>query len=292
MCSLYLLSINRRSANCAAWGERGKLPLVFGCIKLCIKYLNRAIAQPTSSFINAALTEQICLDLSWYKSMRSLLECFGNITPAQYQINTSPLLNAKRLVDLSQPANIISSLQNSFENSWRSFINDSSKLSFYSSVKNHFSWESYLDHSWKFNNRRSTARIRCSAHKLNCELGRHRNIPRHERTCDYCTKNGAPLPEIENERHMLSRCPLGRNIRDAFELKLGKLTSKLQVLNVESLLATVGFQASSHTTQSDNGTTPDGSLNKGDIGAIQLSTRFIHNIYKLILEQKNNSNKS
>ena len=85
---------------------------------------------------------------------------------------------------------------------------------------------------------------------------------------------------------------IGRNIRDAFELKLGKLTSKLQVLNVESLLATVGFQASSHTTQSDNGTTQDGSLNKGDIGAIQLSTRFIHNIYKLILEQKNNSNKS
>ena len=122
-------------------------------------------------------------------------------------------------------------------------------------MKSRFSWESYLDHSWKFNDRRSTARIRCSAHKLNCELGRHRNIPRHERTCDYCIKTGAPLPEIENERHILNRCPLGRNIRDAFELKLERLTSKLQVLNVESLFATVGFQASTQTTQSDNGTT-------------------------------------
>ena len=285
----YLLGINRRSANCAAWGETGKLPLIFGCIKLCMKYLNRATAQPTSSFINAALTEQICLDLSWYKSMRSLLECFGNITPAQYQTNTSPLLNATRLMDLCQPANILSSLQNSFEDSWRSFINNSSKLSFYSSVKSRFSWESYLDHSWKFNDRRSTARIRCSAHKLNCELGRHRNIPRHERTCDYCIKTGAPLPEIENERHILNRCPLGRNIRDAFELKLERLTSKLQVLNVESLFATVGFQASTNTTQSDNGTTPDGALNRGDIGALQLSTRFIHNMYKLTLEQKKNT---
>ena len=37
----YLLGVNRRSANCAAWGETGKLPLIFGSIKLCIKYFSQ-----------------------------------------------------------------------------------------------------------------------------------------------------------------------------------------------------------------------------------------------------------
>ena len=283
----YLLGVNRRSANCAAWGETGKLPLIFGSIKLCIKYLNRAMAQPPTSFVKAALSEQICLDLSWFNNMRSLLECFGDITSSQYQTNTSPILNAARLLDLCQPVNIISRLEESFKNSWKLSISNSSKLSFYSSVKTTFSWESYLDHAWTFNDRRSTARIRCSSHKLNCETGRYKNIPKHERTCDHCTNIGVQLPDIENERHLLSKCPLGKSVRDDFETKLGKLTSKNPAVNIDSLLATVGSQLNADTSQINGRTTPaDGSPKKEDIHAIQLSTRFIHKIYKLTLEQK------
>ncbi|KAL5268220.1 hypothetical protein ACHWQZ_G002172 [Mnemiopsis leidyi] len=278
-----LRSINRRSVNCAAWGETGKLPLIFGSIKLCIKYLKRAMAQPPTTFVRAALSEQICLDLSWFNNMRSLLECFGDITASQYQTSTSPLLNAARLLDLCQPVNIISKLEESFKSSWKLFISHSSKLSFYSSVKTAFSWESYLDHAWTFNDRRSTARIRCSSHKLNCETCRYKNIPKHERSCDHCTNISVHLPDTENERHLLSKCPLGKSVRDNFEIKLGKSTSTNPAVNIDSLLATVGFQLNA---QINGRTTPDGSPKKGDIHAIQLSTRFIHKIYKLTLEQK------
>ena len=153
-------------------------------------------------------------------------------------------------------------------------------------MKTTFSWESYLDHAWTFNDRRSTARIRCSSHKLNCETGRYKNIPKHERTCDHCTNIGVQLPDIENERHLLSKCPLGKSVRDNFETKLGKSTSKNPAVNIDSLLATVGSQLNAETSKMNGGTTPDGSPKKGDIHAIQLSTRFIHKIYKLTLEQK------
>jgi len=217
--------------------------------------------------------------------MRSLLECFGDITASQYQTSTSPLLNAARLLDLCQPVNIISKLEESFKSSWKLFISHSSKLSFYSSVKTAFSWESYLDHAWNFNDRRATARIRCSAHKLNCELGRHKNIPRHERTCDHCTKIHVPNPEIEDERHILNRCPLGKDIRSKFELKLGKSMINSRAHNIESLLATIGSQVPP-TSQSDGITNSDRSPSKEGTGIIKLSTRFIYNIYKLALTQK------
>ena len=73
----FLLGINRRSSNCAAWGETGSRPLLMNCLKLSIKFLNRAMSLPASSLVKAALTEQIQLNLTWYDNMKSILECFG-----------------------------------------------------------------------------------------------------------------------------------------------------------------------------------------------------------------------
>ena len=52
------------------------------------------------------------------------------------------------------------------------------------------------------------SQFRISAHDLEIEKGRHRNIPRSERKCKLCNVN-----VVENEYHSLLACPFYRNIR-------------------------------------------------------------------------------
>jgi hypothetical protein len=176
------------------------------------------MAMPPSSFVKAALTEQIQLDLSWFQNLRSFLDCVDDISPAQYNRNTSSVLNAARLLDLCPSSNITASLNNSFIDSWRAFIKDSSKLSFYNTVKDEFGPGKYIDHAWKFQDRRAVTRLRSGSHKLKCETGRHKN-PQKERLCKHCTENGIPNPPIEDEDHVLHRCPLGDLSRTQFSQK-------------------------------------------------------------------------
>ena len=281
----YLLGINRRSANCAAWGETGKYPLTFSCLKLCIKYLHWAMAMPSTSFVRAALNEQIQLDLPWFQSLKSLLECVGNISPAQYNTNSSSVLNAARLLDLCPPSKIAASMNNSFVESWKGFIEGSSKLSFYNSVKSDFSWEKYLDHAWTFNDRRATARLRCSSHKLKCEVGRHKNIPKEERLCDHCKDNCVPNPPIEDENHLLHTCPLGDYIRTQFSCKFLQITSRPHDSNIAAIY--LPARDADHEGNPDHSSDRSTSvLTEEEIHAIQLSAQFLNTMYKLLLNRK------
>ena len=74
--SKYLLGINRRSCNAAAWGETGNLPLFINCLTRCIKYFQRVINLDDNYLVKAAVKEQVSSVLPWFKrysSLRSLL---------------------------------------------------------------------------------------------------------------------------------------------------------------------------------------------------------------------------
>jgi hypothetical protein len=53
--------------------------------------------------------------------------------------------------------------------------------------------------------------ISFSAHSLNIETGRYKNIIRPERKCTNCSKG-----DIEDEKHFIVDCPLYENIRVKF----------------------------------------------------------------------------
>ena len=57
----------------------------------------------------------------------------------------------------------------------------------------------------------------CSGHSLNIETGRHQNIGRELRHCNYCLKFN--IYNIEDEFHMLLVCPLYSNLRKEFFLQ-------------------------------------------------------------------------
>jgi hypothetical protein len=71
------------------------------------------------------------------------------------------------------------------------------KLDTYFYIKTHFGKEKYL----QFNNFKiwqSICKIRVSAHSLNIETGRYKNIIRSERKCTNCSKG-----DIEDEKHFI-----------------------------------------------------------------------------------------
>ena len=163
--------------------------------------------------------------MSWFSSIRGLIDIFDNsVQSSDYEKNTSPFLNALQMADLCTPSEITSNLKNIFINSWKAALSNSSKLSFYCSVKEEFRWELYLDSVQSFNERRATSQIRSSSHKLNIETGRYAAKAREDRICDFCSKfcsssssssSSSSLP-IEDEHHFLNICPQGASIRSSY----------------------------------------------------------------------------
>ena len=119
-------------------------------------------------------------------------------------------------------------LINCFENWWKNQISNSVKLDFYSTVKKHFRFESYLDNLDR-DIRLFVTRLRISSHNLPVEIGRYRKekMERNDRKCDICA-----IDDIGDESHYLLRCKNHRlsEIRNTF---LTEVKSKvLQLRNL------------------------------------------------------------
>ena len=226
----YMLGINRRSSNSAAWGETGKFPILFGCIRLCIEYFKRIINLPDTSFAKAAIIEQIHLNLPWYDNTKKVIDCFGGLNPKDYEVSNFPTTNAILLSDLCSSDAITKSLQELFAQVWSTSLTNSSKLDFYSSIKSEFTWEHYLDIVSSFKERRSASRIRCSSHKLHIETGRYTNTQRADRVCKFCLTTDN-IVNIENEDHILNYCPNGANIRESYHSTLDNVFNSASVGN-------------------------------------------------------------
>ena len=56
--------------------------------------------------------------------------------------------------------------------------------------------------------RKCVSRLRLVSHSLLIEVGRHLNIPKNNRICQFCTRN-----EIDDEHHYVLRCPRFHDLR-------------------------------------------------------------------------------
>ena len=113
----------------------------------------------------------------------------------------SYLWNAENITRL-QIEKVIERIRDQFLQQWYSALRNSTKLNTYTSFKMHFCSEKYLDVVNNDNHRKALSRLRCSAHRLEIEEGRYRNIDRHLRLCKYCTLN-----QVESEYHFVLICP-------------------------------------------------------------------------------------
>ena len=255
-------------------GETGSYPMMIEMMKLSVKYFKRVMSLPPTQLVKAAMTEQVNLNLPWYSGIESIIQCFENIDPRTYTRNSSSRLNATSFADSCNPDKLTSNFQKQFTDAWRSKIEESRKLSFYKGVKTVFAWEPYLDHARTFDDRRSTAQIRCSSHKLSIETGRYDNTPLEKRTCLFCKLNGS-LQLIEDENHLLTFCPLGNDLRDKFMRISGNMVNSNSTVSTD--FARIGIVRA--PDQYDN-------LSLQDVNLIKISCSTINEMYRLNLHFK------
>ena len=284
--SKYLLGSNRRSSNAAAWGETGHYPLFINCVSRCIRYFKRTIALDDSCLVKAAIKEQIANSLSWFSGIKSLIDTFDEINPSEYEQNSSLFLNTYLMAQICSPNNITDNLKKVFTDAWKYQLSNSSKLSFYNSVKERFGWEPYLDSETvpDFNERRTTAQIRSSSHKLNIETGRYNNTPQQDRTCDFCSNNPSSNPaSIESEDHFLNECPQGADLRSSFKTRI---ISIIPNLPNDLIRCALSFAGSFPQSLQQTFEVADPQLSEARKLFIRTSCRHLHKMYRQILQLK------
>ena len=81
------------------------------------------------------------------------------------------------------------------------------KLRLYCTFKSDFSVETYVERPTPRSHRRALAHFRCGVAPIRIETGRYDGTILSERVCSYCKD------EIEDECHVLLKCPLYENER-------------------------------------------------------------------------------
>ena len=190
--------VHGKSSNFAVRSELGRLNLHFDVIKNMLLYWHRLENLDgefplLSEAFNCSKTLHQNGFTSWYSCVNFLLnhidikisDFLGMSTP---QFKT----NLKRI------------LLNFYKLTWEKDRNlhKDGKLSTFTSIKNKFCFEPYLDILTNNQHRSVLTKLRISAHRLKIEIGRYQKIPREERICSLCHHN-----EIQDEIHFLLVCP-------------------------------------------------------------------------------------
>ena len=93
----------------------------------------------------------------------------------------------------------------SYQRFWRHKLENSSKFTFYTSIKEDYELETYLTTITNSDQRKRSTQLRLSNHKVHhklmIELGRYKNIPREDRIRKVCQSG-----EVETEHHFLTSC--------------------------------------------------------------------------------------
>jgi hypothetical protein len=206
----YTLGVSRRAPNIGLVGETGRLPLSIEAAANSVKFFNRIMEMPESSYLYAAYTEVINMGTSgsWLPSLVKILgNCNIGIPDLQSTINSG-----------KEVTNIIKrNMSEDFIKQWKSeLFNDigsanGNKLRSYRLYKNTFKVEEYLLRVSHKPYRSTLAKLRLSAHKLQIEIGRYLKNDKVEpqnRLCKYCDLNCC-----EDEMHFLLVCDLYKQLR-------------------------------------------------------------------------------
>jgi hypothetical protein len=158
--------------------------------------------------------------------------CYDIDTITQKCLDKSLILN--KYYSQSERSNFMNSLQDKlfldFKNDWSSRINSTSgvsgrtkgnKLRQYKLFKKEYKTEHYVQSEIiKRHYRAALSKFRCGVAPLKIETGRYEALPINERICFNCSNS------IEDELHVLVKCPLYSQIREALYIDICKTNDR------------------------------------------------------------------
>ena len=200
----FVLGVKRNCSNLATLGELGEFPLCLNALVSLLSYWHRSTQMQDSTLIKKALQFVSSNDPSqseWYATVKCLL---NELNLHNYLLNPE-IITTDKFKQLCKEK-----IKNLFTQQWGTEIlnqNEGCKLRFYKKFKTTFVREPYFEHLNNFQMRKIISKFRCSDHRLEIEVGRHKNIQIKDRVCQLCRGN------IETELHFLTECPLYTSLR-------------------------------------------------------------------------------
>ena len=194
-----ILGVRQQTSNLAVYGEFGRFPLFVIRKVNIIKQWHRILKSPDSlmfKLFNMRGNDGSYVN-DWSLQVKQLLSDLG----------FNYLWGANNVTNLHIKM-VIQRIYDQYLQHWYHEIHCSSKLETYASIKTIFEFEKYLDCIQNNKCRIALTRLRCSAHKLLIEEGRHRNLERSDRLCTKCN-----MRVVETEYHFVLTCPFYRDIR-------------------------------------------------------------------------------
>lgn len=197
-----ILGVHSKASNVTCLSELNRNPLKNKIKLLSIKFLDH-ISNSTNTLVN-----KIYINLpqsnKWILTIKTWIRELG----FGYLIDNTN--NLKRNISCIKQRLNDQSLQNQ-----HSTLIESKKLSFYRSIHKSNQRPYYVD-ICKFKTDRSTiCKYRISAHSLEIEKGRYKNIPQSARLCTKCESG-----QVEDELHFFIKCPKYNIYRQELNNKL------------------------------------------------------------------------
>ena len=209
----WTLNVTKATSNAAVWGDCGRYPLGVTLSKTVYNFkerLEQLDNDNSPQLVRHAFREQKNLQLSWFKNL----------------VTVQRALEAKEKRPLNRPSQIRAAMKSWFERVWEADRTSNKKLGFYNSIKSEFSEELYLKLDLSATSSKRICQLRTSSHGYNIETGRHgvNRVKLMNRVCRYCSTEDEetlelllelpfPDPIIEDECHVLRKCPLYEDLR-------------------------------------------------------------------------------
>ena len=196
-----LLGVHKKTMLLPVLGELGRFPTSLSVICRIINYWLHILELPETSHIRSiyqGVLQEPCCNHPWVSFLKGVLQVFGfnHIWKNQSTFNKSRLKFA-----------LLQKLKTEYIHYWKEKMNDSSKLLFYKTLVSDYKTADYLTAIRNRKYRNALTKLRISAHDLQIEAGRYKNIPREKRICTKCEV-------LEDEYHFLDECKRYEQLRN------------------------------------------------------------------------------
>ena len=195
-----MLGVQNQTPNVGVLLEAGRVPMHLRGTKQCIKNWHRiAKLKLANNLTTISYNNALKNSLQWPTSIKTTLSKTGQM---DLFLNNENHRKPPSVLFFERGRDIF------HQEAFAKIQKEDSKLRTFAKLKNEIGLEDYLLKIANIENRIALTKLRLSNHKLEIEVGRHKNIPKEKRFCPFC------LQKVEDEIHFMLECTCYTHLRN------------------------------------------------------------------------------